>query len=144
MTPAPRVRLAEAARRPTDGIGRWAVLGAAAAATALVATAGSDDGPVLCPFRRCTGGYCPGCGVSRGANRLVRGDLLGAWQWHPWVIVAAAQLVVIGGVLVPRGAPDRRALVRRMATPLLVVNAATMLVIWVVRLSAGAIPRGWF
>lgn len=144
MTPATRVRFSGTDGRTVDAIGRWAALAAAATTTAFVATAGTDDGPVLCPFRRCTGGYCPGCGASRGANRLVRGDVLGAWQHHPWVVVAVAQVVVIVGFVALRVPTDRGAQVRRLAAPLLVVNVATMLVIWAVRLSTGAIPRGWF
>lgn len=118
---------------------RATAIGGAVIAAAIVATAGDNGGIVICPFRRCTGGYCPGCGVSRAANRLVRGDVAGSWTQHPWVVLAALQLVVLGGVglLVE---PGRR---RRLAVALLLANVLLMLGIWVMRLSTGAIPVSW-
>jgi hypothetical protein len=110
----------------------------------LVASAGADDGVVLCPFRRCTGGYCPGCGATRAAHRFVRGDLTGSWAHHPWIVLAAVQVVILGAVVAFMDPPQRRDRLRRLATPLLIANSVLMIVIWAVRLSAGAIPTGWF
>lgn len=109
----------------------------------LVLAADRDDGVVLCPFRRCTGGYCPGCGATRAANRLVRGDIGAAWGHHPWVVLAAVQVVVFGAVLAATVPGVRPARARRAALPLLVANTVLLVVIWLVRRSTGAIPTGW-
>ena len=98
---------------------------------------------VLCPFRRCTGGYCPGCGATRSANRLLHGDLAGSWAQHPWVVLAALQLAVLAGVLAVVDPTRRADRLRRGALPLLVANCTLMTGIWVVRLSTDSIPTGW-
>ena len=109
----------------------------------LVASAGADDGLVLCPFRRCTGGYCPGCGATRATNRFLRGDLAASWSLHPWIVLAAGQLlalVVIGAFI---AAPNRLPRLRQAALPLLLANTILMIVIWIVRVNTDAIPTGW-
>ncbi len=116
---------------------------AMAIAGALVVTAGGDDGIVLCPFRRCTGGYCPGCGATRATHQLLRGDLGASWSHHPWVVLAAVQaavIAVVGGVLVRGNGRGWR----RLVLPALVANSVLLLVIWAARLWTEAIPTGVF
>lgn len=120
---------------------RMATFGAAA--VTAIATAGSDDGIVLCPFRRCTGAYCPGCGATRATNRLVQGDVGAAWSQHPAVVLIAAQLAVIGAVLLARRR-DPRTLPRWLVLGWISVNATLMLAIWLIRLRTGSIPHGFF
>ncbi len=103
----------------------------------LVATA-TDDGVVLCPVRRCTGGYCPGCGGTRAARQLIAGDVGGAWSHNPWVVLVALQVVVVGAVLASIG-PVRRHW-RPLVVPLALANAGVGLGIWAIRLFAGSIP----
>ncbi len=40
-----------------------------------------------CPFRLLTGLNCPGCGTSRGLHRLLHGDLIGAFQFNPLMML---------------------------------------------------------
>jgi len=47
-----------------------------------------------CPFHALTGLPCPGCGATRAALALARGDVAQAFGWNP--LVAAA--FVLGGV----------------------------------------------
>ncbi|MEM7139749.1 MAG: DUF2752 domain-containing protein [Actinomycetota bacterium] len=116
--------------------------GATVVLTGLVATAGAEDGFVLCAFRRCTGGYCPGCGATRAANRLARGDVAASWSHHPWVVLAAVQLAIIAAIaLVAR---DRLVAARRWALPLGIANVGALLAIWAIRLADGSIPAGVF
>ena len=110
---------------------------------ALVVSADADDGIVLCPFRRCTGGYCPGCGATRATNRLLRGDVAASWAHHPWIILAAAQLAVLLGIAAVLHPAERLGRLRRMALPLLIANCALLIGIWVLRLHADTIPTGW-
>lgn len=116
-------------------IGPLALAGGVAAA--LVMVAGDGDGVVLCPLRRCTGAYCPGCGGSRAAASLVRGDVVGAWHRHPYVVLLALQLVVLGALALDgRG----RGWIRRHVVALTVVNALGMVALWAVRLTLGDVP----
>lgn len=129
--------------RRTDRLGLAPVAAGLVIAGALVAGANADDGVALCPFRRCTGGYCPGCGATRAANRLAHGDLQASWSHHPWVILAMAQVAVVAVVAAALASGTRRLQLRRFAIPLVVTNTALLIGIWIVRLSAGTIPTGW-
>ena len=125
--------------RPT---GTWVATGTLTAGV-LVATAITDDGFVLCPYRRCTGGWCPGCGGTRAAHRLLTGDLAGAWRQHPWVVLAAAQVLALAVVLASLPTERIGAVARRGRIPLLVANTVALLAIWAVRLTTGAVPTWW-
>jgi hypothetical protein len=133
--PAPNGASARA--RPTRA---HAALAAIVGLVALVAVFASDeDGPVLCPWRRCTGISCPGCGLTRAAGRLVRGDLAGAWYHHPFAVLGALQLAAAGAVHLARPGVVPRWAARRLL-PLVVANLALLVGIWVVRLATGAVP----
>lgn len=67
-----------------------------------------------CTFRTLTGLYCPGCGGTRSAKSLLRGDLGGAFAMNPFV--AMLFLLVSGLVAV---AVVREWKGRRGALPLL-------------------------
>ena len=41
-----------------------------------------------CPFRTLTGFTCPGCGSTRGLHRLLHGDVIGAFEFNPLMVVA--------------------------------------------------------
>ena len=103
-----------------------------------------DEGFVLCPFRRCTGGYCPGCGATRAAGALVRGDVAGSIRLNPLVVVWFAQLVVVAGWFAagPRGGRVAR-LRHRWACwgmRLLLANTVAAVVVWIARMGTGSIP----
>jgi len=110
---------------------------AAAVAAAALSGDGTESGPVLFPFRRCTGAYCPGCGGTRAVGRLLRGDLAGAWHQHPYVVLLAAQSMIFGGAWLT--GPGRRVM-RRVWLPILMANVALMAAIWMFRLAIGDIP----
>ncbi|MEM1333692.1 MAG: DUF2752 domain-containing protein [Actinomycetota bacterium] len=74
------------------GAARVVGLAGAGVAAAAARAVGDDDGVVLCPIRRITGGWCPGCGASRAASHVVRGEFAEAWTDHPWVVLATMQL----------------------------------------------------
>ncbi len=111
-------------------------LGASLGAVTLASIVLVEDGPVLCPFRRCTGGYCPGCGGTRAALTLLRGEPRQAWAEHPWTVLVAVQLMVMG-VAIPFLSRTR---VASIALPVVVCNLAMGLMIWLVRLWTGTIP----
>ncbi|WP_420452588.1 DUF2752 domain-containing protein [Ilumatobacter sp.] len=132
------------ARRGAPGWSR-AATGAAAlvGAVVVVDATGTDDGPGLCVFRRCTGGYCPGCGVTRSARHLVHGEWAAAWSDHPWVLLVVAQAAVAAIVLgASRSARVRVAGVGvdRVVLTVGLANVALAWSIWIARLAAGSIP----
>lgn len=119
--------------------GRWPFLALGAASAAAVAFAGDEDGPVLCPWRRCTGAYCPGCGATRAAHHLLRGDVTASWAAHPMVLVVAVQVAVLA-LLCTRRSTLASLRTGRLGPRLLVGNAALLLAVWAFRLLTGAIP----
>lgn len=89
------------------------------------------DGPVLCPFRRCTGGYCPLCGATRSAASLARLDPVGALRLYP-----ALPLLAFAVFLAVRP----RWLGQQRSDRLLIGIAVAVSAIWVVRLLVGDVP----
>lgn len=66
-----------------------------------------------CEVRRWTGLYCPGCGGTRCARRLMEGDLAGALAMNPAVTliaVVAAAVLLLGLRNEWRGEAGRRIL----------------------------------
>ena len=117
----------------------------AAGVAALALSSSTDDGLLLCPFRRCTGGYCPGCGGTRALGSLLRGDVAGSWRHHPIVLLITAQAAVVGLVWALAG-PEARRAIRRRTDRLLVANAVVLVGIWILRLTLGLVPvpfAGW-
>jgi len=91
----------------------------------------------VCPFAALWSVPCPGCGLTRAALLLLRGDWLGAWRMHPlspllvplFGVLVTAELV---GVVRGRAPWDRAALSRHAdrAAPLLL---ALLLGVWLSR-----------
>lgn len=119
----------------------WRFALIAVAAVLAVDAGGTDDGPGVCIFRRCTGGYCPGCGVTRSARHLTRGQIAASWADHPIVVLIAIQGAVAAGMYaVVRSLRSRLTSPRTLAV-VAAVNVTLLVVIWVVRLADGSIPR---
>lgn len=119
---------------------RWFRLGAiGGGAVAILSALSTDDGPVLCPFRICTGGYCPACGMTRSGGRLLRGDLAGSLQQHPYLPFAVVQVAVLA-LIWRLGSVATRSRVVALARPLLAVNAIALVCIWIARMATDAIP----
>lgn len=112
--------------------------GGVVGAMAVVTAGDGDDGIVLCPFRVCTGGYCPGCGGTRAAGRLLRGDVVGAWQRHPFVVLLAAQLAILAGLY---ARASSRPWVRARWATFTIVNTGIMVAVWLLRLGLDDVPR---
>lgn len=107
---------------------------------ALALAPAVEEGPTICPIALCTGTACPGCGMTRAASRLIRGDVGAALSFHPLIPLVA--LLSIAGwawfVLVRAGKvepPDRG-----LVNGVLVVTAIALVVVWIVRLATGTLP----
>ena len=108
------------------------------AALALVNPAGI--GQTFCPVALVTGTACPGCGMTRAASHLVRGDFAQAFALHPLVVLIALQAV---GAWVwyllrrsGRVPPMRPAVVNA----LLIGTALALGLVWTLRYLSGTLP----
>ncbi|MGH8872616.1 MAG: DUF2752 domain-containing protein [Acidimicrobiia bacterium] len=100
----------------------------------------SDDGPTLCPFALCTGIACPGCGMTRAASHLIRGDLTAALGYHPLVPLIASMSV--GGWVwyVLRRAGRARPLPAKWLNTILIGTGVLLLGVWLARALTGTLP----
>jgi hypothetical protein len=126
-------------------LGRPLALLAGAALLAPTLLRPDGHGPVLCPFRRITGVWCPGCGMTRAFGWLAHGDLHQSLRYHPLAPLLLIEAVVGAAFLffrrrAHRDDPSWRPL--RFEGPaargLLAANALLVLVVWVVRLKMGS------
>jgi hypothetical protein len=107
----------------------------------LVLAGGSGtDGPTLCPFALMTGVACPGCGMTRAAAHLVRGDVAGAIGYHPLIPLIA--ILAVGGwawfLLVRTG--RARPPTGRAINAVLIATGVLLIGVWVARLVSGTLP----
>jgi hypothetical protein len=106
----------------------------------LALTTPSDDGPTICVFALCTGTACPGCGMTRAASHLIRGDFASAVDYHP-LVPAAALAVAAGWVwFVLRLTGRVKALSQRTLNVILIGSGVALLAVWVTRLALGTLP----
>lgn len=87
----------------------------------------------VCPFRALTGLACPGCGSTRGLHALLHGDLVGAFQFNPFLILALPFLLfalVEYTNAVMRGQPIKR---NRLDAKYIWMLFAGVLFFWIFR-----------
>ena len=116
------------------------VLAVAVGLVVVIDAGGTDDGPGLCVYRRCTGGYCPGCGLSRSARHLVRGEVGAAWHDHPWMVLVAVQAAIAAVVAGALRSAGRAIDWQRTVVVIAACNVALAFGIWAIRLADGSIP----
>lgn len=73
--------------RPLRAALIWATLAVGAAYLYIFEPGKSGFFPG-CPFRALTGFTCPGCGGTRGLHCLLHGDVVGAFEFNPLLIVS--------------------------------------------------------
>ncbi len=98
------------------------------------------DGPTVCPFALCTGMACPGCGMTRAASSMIRGDMTTALNYHPLVPLIA--LIGAGGwvwYLLERSGRTGP-LPTRLVNTILIGTAVTLLAVWALRWVTGTLP----
>jgi len=116
----------------------WIAAGVAAAAATIALSAWTpspDPAHTVCALRRTLGIDCPGCGMTRAAAALVRGEFGEATRLHPLVWAVAAQgiaLWVRWGASAWAGVRPMRA---RTLALLAAANAVAFLAVWAVRLA---------
>jgi hypothetical protein len=100
----------------------------------------SDDGPTICPFALCTGSACPGCGMTRAASSLIRGDIGAAMVFHPLVILIALQATGAWIWYVLRRKNRVGPMSQRTLTIILATTGVALVLVWIVRLALGSLP----
>lgn len=108
--------------------------------TALALMTPSDNAPTFCPFALCTGTACPGCGMTRAASALVKGDIHSALTYHPLVLAIGIELLIGWGWFVLRRSGRVRPMSNRTLNVVLALTAVALLAVWIVRLSTGTLP----
>ena len=106
----------------------------------LALTTPGDDGPTVCPFALCTGMACPGCGMTRAASHLVRGNFDVAFSYHPLVVLIALQVVGGWAWYMLRRAGKVRPMSQTTFNVVLIATAVSLLAVWAIRLATGTLP----
>ena len=106
----------------------------------LAAIRPGGDGVTVCPFALITGMACPGCGMTRAASYLVRGDVTTALGYHPLVPLIA--LLSVGGWAwyLLRRSGRVQPLPTRWVNTILIVTGIMLLGVWAARLLSGTLP----
>jgi hypothetical protein len=93
-----------------------------------------------CLVLAATGVPCPGCGMTRAAASLLRGEWTAMWRFHPLAPFVTVQAVVVWAywgwmVFARRERVDETVLFR-----LLVINSVLLGLVWFARLFMGSLP----
>ncbi len=110
------------------------------AVAGLAAFTPSDDGPTVCPFALCTGMACPGCGMTRAASHLIRGDLDLALRYHPLVPLTAIAAVAGWSWFTLRLIGVVRPLSQRTLNLILIGSGVALVAVWLARVLNGTLP----
>jgi hypothetical protein len=100
----------------------------------------SEDGPTICPFALCTGTACPGCGMTRAAASLIRGDVSAAMSYHPLVPVVTMQILAGWVWFALRRSGRVPPMSARTLNATLIGTLVALLAVWVARLVTGTLP----
>lgn len=119
---------------------RLLLIGPALAVGALLLASPLDDGPTFCPFALCTGTACPGCGMTRAASHLVRGEIGAALTYHPLIPLIALEIGVAWTWFALWKADLARPISRRWLNVTLLATAAALIGVWALRLAQGSLP----
>lgn len=106
----------------------------------LMAISPDSEGPTFCPFALCTGTACPGCGMTRAASALIRGDVSGAITLHPLVLVIGLQLGAGWTWYLLRRSGRARPLRTGTVNAILIATGVALVAVWAARLLAGTLP----
>lgn len=106
----------------------------------LAVASPSDDGPTICPFALFGGIACPGCGMTRAASHLVKGDIGAALTYHPLVPLVALMAAAGWAWFVLRSSGRVKPMSQRALDLILIGSAVALVAVWVGRLATGTLP----
>ena len=82
----------------------------------------------------------PGCGMTRAAGHLIRGNLTEALRYHPLVLLVVAELLGAWTIWAAHQAGWIRWRHRRWVDVVIGGTAALLIIVWIARLIAGTTP----
>ncbi|MCM2316557.1 MAG: DUF2752 domain-containing protein, partial [Thermoanaerobaculia bacterium] len=94
----------------------------------------------ICLVRNWTGVPCPGCGVTRAIEAMLRGSYAEAFTLHPLAPFAVTEAVVVWVAWGVSLARFRRGLDERRLALLLLANLVAFVALWIVRAVTGTLP----
>ena len=107
---------------------------------AMIAVSPSDDGPTVCGFALLTGMACPGCGMTRAASHLLRGNFDLAFTYHPLVLIVALQLMGGWVWFLLRQSGKVKPMSNRTLNIVLIGTGVALLAVWALRMTLGTLP----
>ncbi|HLF59761.1 MAG TPA: DUF2752 domain-containing protein [Acidimicrobiia bacterium] len=107
---------------------------------ALLAINPADDGPTLCPIALITGVACPGCGMTRAASALIRGDVVLALDYHPLIPLVALLLTASWAWFLLRRAGKVGPISNRLVNLVLLGTGVSLVAVWILRAVTGTLP----
>jgi len=110
------------------------------AAIALATVQPSDGSPTICGFANCTGVACPGCGMTRAAGSLLRGNVSEALRYHPLVPLILLELLGAWSIWAAHQAGWIRWRHHRWVDIVIGGTAALLVIVWIIRLITGTTP----
>ncbi|HLF43495.1 MAG TPA: DUF2752 domain-containing protein [Acidimicrobiia bacterium] len=109
-------------------------------AAALLAINPGDDGPTICPIALLTGVACPGCGMTRAASALLRGNFDRALDYHPLIPIIVV-LFTAGWVWsLLRRAGKVGPMPSRVLNLVLIGTGVSLAAVWILRFASGTLP----
>ncbi len=99
-----------------------------------------EDGVTICPFALATGMACPGCGMTRAASLLMRGDLDGALTFHPLIPLIATQIAAGWVWFLLRRRGKVGPMPPRVLSAVLIGTGVILIAVWAVRWANGDLP----
>ncbi|MGD2101408.1 MAG: DUF2752 domain-containing protein [Acidimicrobiia bacterium] len=100
----------------------------------------SDDSPTICPFALCTGTACPGCGMTRAATALIRGDVKAAFAYHPLVLAIGIEVILGWTWFMLRRTGRVGPMRNRTLNVILAITTVALIAVWIVRIATGTLP----
>jgi hypothetical protein len=100
----------------------------------------NDDGPTICPFALLTGTACPGCGMTRAASHLLRGDWATAIDYHPLAPLFVVIALAGWGWYLLRRSGRVGPMPPRLAQTVLIGAGIMLLGVWMIRAALGTLP----
>jgi len=107
---------------------------------ALLAIEPTDDGPTICPIAWLTGVACPGCGMTRAAAALLRGDVALALDYHPLIPLIAALVIAGWAWWLVRRTGRVKPIPNRVVSLGLIGIGVSLTAVWLLRFASGTLP----
>jgi hypothetical protein len=115
--------------------GPWTLAGVALCGCAVVSLVDPTRHMVTppCPMRALTGWWCPLCGATRAASRVLRGDLVGAFHFNAVFLLLMPVALAVWAAMAFPGRLRWLDPVRARNTPILLGVGAVLIAFTIVR-----------